>query len=52
MNFPAGLKEKVVITAGIIGGVTLLYYLYQSEDNHIEKPLTNRGSDLDRKLVK
>ena len=43
-----GLKEKVIVAAGLIGGLTLMYYIYKNEG---EELTTNRGSDLDNKLL-
>ena len=33
MNYQMGLKEKVAVAAGLIGGVTLLYYIYSAEND-------------------
>ena len=46
-----GLKEKVLVTAGLVGGVTILYYFYTSGDFDPKESLnTKKGSDLDLKL--
>ena len=41
------LKHKVIIAAGVIGGLTLLYYLAKQDSESMETP---RMTELDMKL--